>query len=109
FGHAVGNKALCRLAQIMTDCCRSVDTAARQGGDEFALVLPETAPATATLVASRICNLLAKDAQVPPLSVSVGVASYPNDAETIGGLLREADRALYRMKKKATAARAGQR
>jgi diguanylate cyclase (GGDEF)-like protein/PAS domain S-box-containing protein len=111
FGHSVGSKALCRLAQIMTDCCRSIDTAARQSGDEFALVLPETSGATAALVASRICTLLSKDAQVPPLSVSVGVATYPKDAKTIGGLLQVADRALYRMKKEkqyARAARAGQ-
>ena len=109
FGHSVGDKALCRLAQIMTECCRSVDTAARQGGDEFALVLPETVVGTAKIVASRICNLLQKDGQVPPLSVSVGVAIYPNDAETIGGLLQAADRILYRMKQKNwKAARAGQ-
>jgi diguanylate cyclase (GGDEF)-like protein/PAS domain S-box-containing protein len=107
-GHLVGNRALCRLAQIMADCCRSVDTAARQGGDEFALVLPETGAAAATLVARRICDLLAKDAEEPPLSVSVGVASYPQDAETIGTLLYAADMALYAMKdKQAGAARAG--
>jgi diguanylate cyclase (GGDEF)-like protein/PAS domain S-box-containing protein len=107
-GHLVGNRALCRLAQIMADCCRSVDTAARQGGDEFALVLPETGAAAATLVARRICDLLAKDAEEPALSVSVGVASYPQDAETIGTLLYAADMALYAMKdKQARAARAG--
>jgi two-component system, cell cycle response regulator len=100
FGHSVGDKALCRLAQIMTDCCRSMDTASRQGGDEFALVLPETMVGTAKIVASRICNLLQKDGQVPPLSVSIGVAGYPRDAETIGGLLQAADRVLYRMKQK---------
>jgi diguanylate cyclase (GGDEF)-like protein/PAS domain S-box-containing protein len=100
FGHLVGNRALCRLAQILADCCRSVDTAARQGGDEFALVLPETGIAAATLVAGRICDLLAKDNEEPMLSVSVGVASYPKDAETIGTLLYAADRALYAMKDK---------
>jgi diguanylate cyclase (GGDEF)-like protein/PAS domain S-box-containing protein len=100
FGYLVGNRALCRLAQILTDCCRSVDTAARQGGDEFALVLPETGVAAATLVASRICHHLAKDAEEPALSVSVGVASYPKDADTIGTLLYAADRALYAMKEK---------
>jgi diguanylate cyclase (GGDEF)-like protein/PAS domain S-box-containing protein len=109
FGHLAGNRALCRLAQTLTDCCRSVDTAARQGGDEFALVLPETKEAAATLVARRVCDLLAKDAEEPTLSVSVGVASYPKDAETIGTLLYAADRALYAMKeKRAKAAGAGQ-
>lgn len=108
FGHLTGDRALCRLAQILADCSRSVDTAARQGGDEFALVLPETSSASATLVASRICDLLAKDIEEPALSVSVGVASYPKDAETIGTLLYAADGALYAMKnKRSRAARAG--
>jgi diguanylate cyclase (GGDEF)-like protein/PAS domain S-box-containing protein len=98
FGHPVGSRALCRLAEIVSDCCRSVDTAARHGGDEFALVLPETGPTTAALVGQRICDLLAKDTEVPQLSVSVGVAGYPSDAETIGTLLYAADRALYVMK-----------
>jgi diguanylate cyclase (GGDEF)-like protein/PAS domain S-box-containing protein len=98
FGHLVGSRALCRLAQIVTDCCRSVDTAARHGGDEFAVVLPETSMAAATLVARRICDLLAKDTEEPALSVSVGVASYPREADTIGTLLYAADRALYVMK-----------
>jgi diguanylate cyclase (GGDEF)-like protein/PAS domain S-box-containing protein len=108
FGHLIGDRALCRLAQTLTDCCRSIDTAARQGGDEFTLVLPETGVAAATLVARRICNLLAKDTEEPALSVSVGVASYPRDADTIGTLLFAADRALYAMKdKQPKAARAG--
>jgi two-component system cell cycle response regulator len=105
----VGNRALCRLAQILSDSCRSVDTAARQGGDEFALVLPETSMGAATLVARRICELLARDAEEPAVSVSVGVASYPQDADTIGTLLYAADRALYAMKdKQARAVHAGQ-
>jgi diguanylate cyclase (GGDEF)-like protein/PAS domain S-box-containing protein len=109
YGHLVGNRALCRLAQILADCCRSVDTAARQGGDEFALVLPETGMAAATAVASRICDLLAKDAEEPLLSVSVGVASYPKNADTIGALLYAADKALYAMKgKQSRAVRASQ-
>jgi diguanylate cyclase (GGDEF)-like protein/PAS domain S-box-containing protein len=108
FGHLAGNRALCRLGQILADCCRSVDTAARQGGDEFALILPETGVAAATLVARRICDLLAKDTEEPALSVSVGVASYPKDADSIGTLLYAADMALYAMKdKQARAVRAG--
>ncbi|MHB8501921.1 MAG: sensor domain-containing diguanylate cyclase [Candidatus Acidiferrales bacterium] len=99
-GHVAGDRALCRLAQILRDCCRSIDTAARHGGDEFALVLPETGAAAATLVAQRICELLARDAEVPALSVSVGIASHPKDAQTIGTLLYAADKALYAMKDK---------
>ena len=100
FGHLTGDRALCRLGQILRDCCRTVDTAARHGGDEFALVLPETGVAAATLVAHRICGLLEREVEVPALSVSVGIASHPKDAETIGTLLYAADRALYAMKEK---------
>jgi diguanylate cyclase (GGDEF)-like protein/PAS domain S-box-containing protein len=100
FGHLAGDRALFRLARTLEDCCRSVDTAARQGGDEFALVLPETSPAAVALVARRICNLLAKDSEKPSLSVSFGVASYPEEADSVGTLLFAADRALYAMKNK---------
>jgi diguanylate cyclase (GGDEF)-like protein len=111
FGHLTGDRALCRLGQTLRDCCRSIDTAARHGGDEFALVLPETGLAAATLVAQRICEILERETEEPALSVSVGVASYPKDAETIGTLLYAADKALYAMKDRrpsaARAARAG--
>ena len=105
FGHLVGDRAICRLSQVVLDCSRSIDTAARQGGDELALVLPETGSAAATIVARRICDLIRKDVEEPTLSVSVGVASYPNDAQTIGTLLYAADRALYEMKSKGQRAR----
>jgi diguanylate cyclase (GGDEF)-like protein/PAS domain S-box-containing protein len=98
FGHLVGNRALCRLGQILRDCCRSIDTAARHGGDEFAVVLPETGIGAATLVARRICDLLDADGEAPGLSVSLGIASYPREADTIGTLLYAADKALYAMK-----------
>ncbi len=100
FGHLAGDRALCRLGQLLKDCCRSIDTAARHGGDEFALVLPETGIADATLVARRICELLDREAEEPALSVSVGIASYPREADTIGTLLYAADVALYAMKNK---------
>ncbi|HET7151426.1 MAG TPA: sensor domain-containing diguanylate cyclase [Candidatus Acidoferrum sp.] len=100
FSHQTGDRALCRLGQILGDCCRSVDTAARHGGDEFALVLPETGITAATLLAQRICKLLEREDEEPALSVSVGIASYPKDADTIGTLLYAADKALYAVKPK---------
>lgn len=98
FGHLAGNRALCRLADIFRFSCRSIDTAARYGGDEFAIVLPETSVIDAALVGHRICERLANDHEEPLLSVSVGSAVYPEDGMTIETLLQTADRNLYKMK-----------
>ena len=100
FGHLAGDRALCRLAQVIKDCCRSVDTAARQGGDEFALVLPEADLTAATLVGRRICDLLANFTEEPALSVSVGIASFPKNADSVAALIHAADAELYAMKDK---------
>jgi diguanylate cyclase (GGDEF)-like protein/PAS domain S-box-containing protein len=103
-GHMVGSQALCRLADVLSSCCRGIDTPARFGGDEFAVVLPETDADQANQVARRICESVAGDSNGPKLTVSVGVAVYPQDGETIEKLLREADLALYSMKQLRTPA-----
>jgi diguanylate cyclase (GGDEF)-like protein/PAS domain S-box-containing protein len=97
-GHLAGNRALCRLADVFRLSCRSIDTIARYGGDEFAIVLPETTAKDAGLLAQRICKGLADDTGVPALSVSLGIAVYPDDGKTIESLLQTADHALYAMK-----------
>jgi diguanylate cyclase (GGDEF)-like protein/PAS domain S-box-containing protein len=97
-GHMIGSQALCRLADVLCSCCRDTDTPARFGGDEFALVLPETNAEAAGLVARRICESVADDGKGPKLSVSVGIAVYPQDGDTIERLLSQADAALYSMK-----------
>jgi len=74
-------------------------TPARFGGDEFALVLPETNAEAANAVALRICESVANDGKGPMLSVSVGIAVYPQNGETIENLLSQADSALYSMKR----------
>jgi diguanylate cyclase (GGDEF)-like protein/PAS domain S-box-containing protein len=99
FGHIVGSQALCRLADVLCSCCRGIDTAARFGGDEFALVLPEANAKTASRVAQRICEGVASDGKGPALSISVGVAIYPRDGRTIENLLSAADSAVYSMKR----------
>jgi diguanylate cyclase (GGDEF)-like protein/PAS domain S-box-containing protein len=97
YGHLIGSHALCRVADVLS-FCRDIDTAARYGGDEFAVVLPETGAEAANQVAQRICDSIANDGMGPLLSVSIGVAVYPHDGERIEALLRSADVAMYAMK-----------
>lgn len=98
YGHLTGSRAIKRLGEVLRSTCRSIDTAARYGGDEFAVVLPEASEGDATQAAARICEKLDRDGEEPPISVSVGVAVYPTDGTTIEKLLGAADRKLYRMK-----------
>jgi diguanylate cyclase (GGDEF)-like protein len=95
YGHLVGSRAICRLADILRIHCRAVDTAARYGGDEFALVLPESHEDEAHRVANRIREVLANDGEQPPLSASIGISIYRGDGERIEKLLSEADQDLY--------------
>jgi diguanylate cyclase (GGDEF)-like protein len=101
YGHVAGSLALCRMAEVLHLSSREVDTAARYGGDEFALVLPETSSEYARRVAERISKRLAEDAEVPRLAVSIGIAEYPRDGLTIEYILSAADHALYEAKHQA--------
>ena len=98
FGHLAGNRALCRLADIFRSSCRSIDTAARYGGDEFAIILPETSSLEADAVGRRICEQLRNDREEPLLTLCFGFAVYPENGTTIEALFHAADRALYKMK-----------
>ncbi len=95
YGHLVGSRAICRLADILRIHCRAVDTAARYGGDEFALVLPESQEDEAHRVANRIREVLAADDEQPAISASIGISVYRGDGERIEKLLSEADQDLY--------------
>jgi len=97
-GHLTGSRALCRLADMLRLYSRDVDTAARYGGDEFVLILPETDAEAARLVAQRISKRLAEDGEEPKISVSIGMAVCPDDGETLHEILGAADRDLYREK-----------
>ena len=97
-GHLVGSRALCWVADVLRDHCRETDTPARYGGDEFAVVLPEANLDVARSVANRIEQNLASDREHPSVSVSIGIAAYPKNGDTIERLLDAADRDLYEVK-----------
>lgn len=100
YGHVVGSHALNRLAHILRIQCRAIDTAARYGGDEFALVLPETQREEAERVANRIRAVLASDPEQPQLSASIGISIYNGNGERIEKLLSDADQQLYAEKER---------
>lgn len=100
YGHSVGTQALVRLAAALRARSRAIDMPARIGGDEFAVVLLETGKIAARQIADRIAGRLAASREEPPLSVSMGMAVYPDDGQTVETLVKAADSSLYEMKRR---------
>jgi len=98
YGHLVGSRALSRIADALRQSIRKVDTPARYGGDEFAIVLTETTEEGGKVVLRRVFERLLADPGKPAISVSGGVAVYPRDGESPTLLLRAADQLLYAAK-----------
>lgn len=105
-GHLAGDEALRAIAACIGREIRPVDLVARYGGEEFALILPETTSIGALATAERIRGIIAAhpiplpSGQTVSLTVSIGVASYPEDAESGEKLIDATDHALYMAKSK---------
>lgn len=105
-GHMAGDNVLRQFAQGLREAIRASDRAARWGGDEFAVLMPETDLAGAQSFADRLRRLVmeagraACDCDLPALTVSAGVVSMQGGRPDLGSLLRWADRALYAAKAK---------
>jgi len=102
-GHAAGDAALARFAEICRRHVREVDLLARIGGEEFALLLPATGKDNAARLAERIrCAVhdvaIIAERQRFALTVSMGVAEYLGDNDSLESMMRRADAALYRAK-----------
>lgn len=104
YGHPRGDSVLIELATRVKGAIREVDTLARYGGEEFVLILPETDLEGATLAAGKICEIVrqrrfgAADEEPIRVTVSIGIAVYPDHGRSGATLVRSADAALYAAK-----------
>ena len=104
-GHPAGDKVLKTIANLLRSNIRKIDVAARYGGEEFALILIETNKVSAAIVANKIKNLIEEypfsHRQTQPngkLTISMGIATYPEDTKNIQELVTLADKRLYTAK-----------
>ena len=100
-GHAAGDRLLLQVAMAITRSIRTVDTAARIGGDEFAVLAPHQDAVHGAQLGERLASAVEGEVaapDVPAVSISIGVVACPEHAEDAEGLMDIADRAMYRAK-----------
>ncbi len=101
YGHLVGDQALASVARSLRAGIRPYDLACRVGGEEFAVVLPATTKDTAVEIADRLRVAIAgtDNGHLPAVTVSLGVATSPEDADSVDLLIKRADDAMYEAKR----------
>ena len=103
FGHQMGDKLLAEVAALFKRTTRSIDYAARYGGDEFLLLLHEVSSDDARMLADRVRRAVASAKFGPDehtVTVSIGIASYPEHGETAEAIIASADAGLYEAKRR---------
>ena len=105
YGHLGGDKVLVKMSAIFSDCIREVDYAARYGGEEFLILLPQTDLEGGVEVAERIQNRLADtklddEKKKVGITLSIGVAEFPQHGDTAEAIIAAADAALYLAKRR---------
>ncbi|MFD4840426.1 sensor domain-containing diguanylate cyclase [Achromobacter sp. NPDC058515] len=95
YGHAAGDRALQVLATMMREGSRSGDTLARAGGEEFVMLLPGATETAAIAIAERLRKRLAVHDAPAPITISAGVAHYPEHGATLAAVFQRADQTLY--------------
>ncbi|MEA2763367.1 MAG: hypothetical protein QOD47_2651 [Gemmatimonadaceae bacterium] len=100
FGHPAGDEVLKAISEIMRDSARPVDCVARYGGEEFVVVMPDTSATDAFELAEHIrARVAAKKFHGRKMTLSIGVATFPEDADGAEALISIADEALYQAKR----------
>ncbi|TRZ52557.1 MAG: GGDEF domain-containing response regulator [Dehalococcoidia bacterium] len=95
-GHVEGDVALCSLARLFEEYIRDIDMVFRYGGEEFAIILAQTQVKEAERIGQRLVESVKKKL---PVTISIGLASFPTHTQTKKDLIIKADRALYRAKR----------
>jgi diguanylate cyclase (GGDEF)-like protein len=99
-GHQVGDRVLAQTATLLKDHIRGSDIVCRYGGEEFVLVLPNTALENARARGEEICSAIRGQCnRLNGVTASLGVALYPDHGGSAEALMRAADRALYEAKR----------
>ncbi len=97
WGHQKGDEILSKISRIITDSSRKIDFVCRYGGEEFAIILPDASKRDAMIIAERIRANIEQLSQ--KITVSLGVASFPDDGANKADLIQAADQALYEAKR----------
>lgn len=106
YGHQQGDELLRTLAEVLRQNVRQSDIVGRYGGEEFVIILPETGKESAVVLAQRLCEVVANTpfpghpgGAAVRCTISIGVASFPDDGLSVSDLVAAADAALYRAKR----------